>query len=92
MPGARAHHGFGNCRHRFVLPDDALVQLFGQVQQFLHLSGQQPRYGHAGPAAHDLRNVFFIHLFLEEPRLPLLLDVSSSSSDRNRRSRSASRP
>ena len=43
------------------------------MQEFVYLAGQQPRHGHTGPAAYHLRNVFFIHLFLEEPPLPLLL-------------------
>ena len=72
QPGAGADDRLGHRGDRLVLADDALVQLFLQVQQLLHLAFQQLRHRDAGPAADDLGDVLLVDFFLDEPEGALL--------------------
>ncbi len=73
QPGARPHDRFGDGHDGFVLPDDALVQLFAQMKQLLHFPLEKLDHGNAGPAADDLGDVLFVDFFLDQARGALFL-------------------
>ena len=68
---ASAHHRVGNGVDGLVLPDDALVQFLGKVQQLLDFAFEQFRERNAGPAADHLRDVFLVHFFFQQRGLTL---------------------
>src|SRR5690348_12574795 len=51
---------------RFVLTDDALVQLVLHADQLGLLAFQQPGDGHAGPRRNDARDVVGVDLLLQQ--------------------------
>ena len=61
--GARAAHGVGHGFDRFVLADDALVQMLLQLDEFFALAFLQTRNRNARPARDDLGDVFLGHFF-----------------------------
>src|SRR5665213_1101067 len=65
----RAHDRFRDSRDGFVLADDPRVQLPLEVQQLLDLALEQLADRDPRPAADDRGDVFFVDLFLEQPRL-----------------------
>ena len=68
QPRAVAADGIRHQRHRFVLPDDALVQPRFHVDQLLHFAFEHARDRNAGPLGHDLRDIFFVDLFFQQSR------------------------
>ena len=59
--GARTANGAGQGRNRFLLADDALVELILHAQQFRDLFFFDRRHRHAGPARHHVFDVVFGH-------------------------------
>src|SRR6202521_3041007 len=57
QPRARAADGTSQSADRFLLRDDALVQLFFNAQQLLGFFFFDRRYGHAGPARYHVLDV-----------------------------------
>src|SRR5206468_3331647 len=70
--GAGAEHGVGDRGHRVVLPDHALVEMLGQVDELLALALDQPGDGNTGPARHDLGDVLLVDALLEQPPAAVL--------------------
>ena len=66
--GAGADDGVGDCLDGLVLADHAAVQLLLEVQELLHLAFHQAADGNAGPARHDVADVFLVDLFLHQAR------------------------
>ncbi len=57
QPGARTADGARQRRNRFLLADDALVQLVFDAQQLGDLFLFDRRHGHAGPARHHVFDI-----------------------------------
>src|SRR5712691_7412713 len=70
---ARAPHGIGDGRERFLLPDDAPAQLLLELEQPRLLRLEHLGDRNARPLGHDIGDVLRVHLFLQV--LPLLLDL-----------------
>ena len=79
QPGAGAADGAGNGGNSLVLPDDAPVQRFFQVQQLLAFVLGEPANGDARPCVHNFRDILFgDDGFLIVPfALPVRLDAGN---------------
>ena len=80
QPGARTANRIGHPRQRLILPDHALAQPVFHLHQLLHFAFQHLRDRNARPLRDDLRDIFFVDLFLQHARCRLLvLDLLPSS-------------
>ena len=71
--GARPANGVRDGDHRLVLTHDPFVQAILHLQEFLDLALHEPRDRDMRPAAHDLRDVLFRHLFVQERSVAVLV-------------------
>ena len=67
QPGARATNRVRDGVDRLVLPDDALVQPFFHLQQFLDFALHHPADRNVRPLADDLGDVFLVDFLLQHP-------------------------
>ena len=71
QPRARTPHGVRDRRDRFLLPDDALLEVVFHPHELLNLRLHHSRDRNAGPLRHDLGDVF-VGDFLAQQRAALL--------------------
>ena len=63
----------GDRRDRFVLADDALMQLVLEIDELLHLALHHLGHGDAGPGGHHLGDLLLRYLLLEDGAVLLLV-------------------
>ena len=63
--GTAASHGIGHCTDGLVLPDDALVQLVLEVEQFLPFALQHLADRDSGPFGHYFGYIVRVYLLLD---------------------------
>ena len=64
--GPRANYRVGDRRHRFVLADDAFVQMLLEMRELLHLAFEQARDRYPGPSRDDFGDIVLVNFFLEQ--------------------------
>ena len=63
--GTAAAYGIADGAYGFVLPDDAAVEFFFEVEEFLALGLLHLGYGDSCPSADDFCDIVGSHLFLD---------------------------
>src|SRR5438067_1853610 len=67
-PGAVTPDRIRYQRYGFILTHHPFMQPLFHMDELLHFAFEHAGHGNAGPLGHDLRDVFFVDLFLQERR------------------------